>query len=97
MQIVELGDCSMVIGNSSYDVNKLEEIFLTTKNSSKVKVFIHGNIDSYTEVKSHLLTPDVFILYLSDKVPSCFHVGDVIGLKVGSYWFEKNYEDSRIR
>ena len=80
MQIVELGDYSMVIENAH--ATSMDMLF-SEGNHSAVKVFSvnAGDPEIYPVITSELLyTKATVILYFKDKISESFNVGDRIGL-----------------
>ena len=82
MQIVELGDYSMVIENAH--ANSMDMLFPRGEQSA-VKVFSMnaGDSEIYPASASEILyTKATIILYFKDKISESFNVGERVGLIV---------------
>ena len=86
MQIVELGDYSMVIENGT---DQSMDMMFPKGVQSSIKVFVISNTDTpevfwYLSCISSefIYTNSTVVLYFKDKVPSEFKVGGKVGLVV---------------
>ncbi len=89
MKIIELSDYTMVIQKEESDSFKEDFLSIKEKNGSQVKVFMGGGVGYMFEIlkaKEALFSPDVLILYFSDKIPEEYQIGSKVGIKVGMKW-----------
>lgn len=95
MRIAELTDCTIVLekAHKIWDFIKMRDLY---QKSGELRIFKPDSTFEMYRVQDALFAPDIIILYLK-KVPEEFHLGDIVGIRIGYCWYEYNYENSRTK
>lgn len=86
MKIVELTDYTMVIQREGQKDNDKNFHEIQKRIESRVKVFIRGELEyvfNIIEAKEAISSPDIIVLYFSEKIPENYKVGMKVGIEMG--------------
>lgn len=95
MKISEMTDCTIVLENyhGIWDFMAMSEDY---QENGKLLIFKPNSSFEMYRPADVLFSTDIIVLYFT-KVPEDFHLGDIVGLKIGQDWYEYNYENSRTK
>lgn len=90
MKIVELTDYTMVIQREGQKDNNKNFHEIQKRIGSRVKVFTRGELEyvfNIIEAKEAIFSPDIIVLYFSEKIPEDYKVGTKVGIEMGRIWY----------